>query len=151
MDRDMTISIVSENLKLIRTESNYTQDKMANILGLSKKTLVQVEKGRILLSWTSCIAICALFRESQILQNCLGGDPLEVVELLAHEVDIIPKEKTLGGYVWWKNIKQSSHYKLQQNILSQHFRIIDTENYRLISSFDEDAILTFWDELHKKF
>jgi len=150
MDREYAISLISEKIKLIRTEAGYTQDKMAHILGISKKTLVQIEKGRILTGWTTCIAICALFRESSILQNALGGDPLDVIELLAHDIDILPKEKTMGGHVWWRNIKKNKHYKLQQNMLSQHFRIIDEEDYRLISSFDEVSISEFWDNLNKK-
>ena len=137
MDRDYAINLISEKVKLIRTEANYTQDKMAHILGISKKTLVQIEKGRITTGWTTCIAICALFRESSILQSALGGDPLDVIELLAHDIDILPQEKTLGGHVWWRIIKQNEHYKLQQNILSKHYRIIDEQDYRLISTFDE--------------
>ena len=150
MDREYTINLVSEKIKLIRTEADYTQDKMANILGISKKTLVQIEKGRITTGWTTCIAICALFRESSILQNALGGDPLDVIELLAHDIDIVPQEKTMGGHIWWRNVKKNEHYKLQQNILSQHYRIIDKEDYRLISSLDEDSILEFWNNLNKE-
>ena len=150
MDRDYAINLISEKVKLIRTEANYKQDKMAHILGISKKTLVQIEKGRITTGWTTCIAICALFRESSILQSALGGDPLDVIELLAHDIDILPQEKTLGGHVWWRNIKQNERYKLQQNILSKHYRIIDEQDYRLISTFDEDSIIEFWDNINKK-
>ena len=150
MDRDYAINLISEKVKLIRTEANYTQDKMAHILGISKKTLVQIEKGRITTGWTTCIAICALFRESSVLQSVLGGDALDVIELLAHDIDILPQEKTLGGHVWWRNIKQNERYKLQQNILSKHYRIIDEQDYRLISTFDEDSIIEFWDNINKK-
>ena len=150
MDRDYAINLISEKVKLIRTEANYTQDKMAHILGISKKTLVQIEKGRITTGWTTCIAICALFRESSILQSALGGDPLDVIELLAHDIDILPQEKTLGGHVWWRIIDQNEHYKLQQNILSKHYRIIDEQDYRLISTFDEDSILEFWSNLNNR-
>ena len=149
MDRDYAINLISEKVKLIRTEADYTQDKMAHILGISKKTLVQIEKGRITTGWTTCIAVCALFRESSILQNSLGGDPLDVIELLAHDIDILPQEKTLGGHIWWRNIKKTEYYKLQQNILTQHFRIINEEDYRLISSFDEASFLEYLNKLNK--
>lgn len=143
MDRDFAIDIVSEKLKLIRTENDYTQDKMAEVIGISKKTLVQIEKGRIS-GWTTSVAVCALFRESSILQNAFGGDPLEVIELTAHDVISRPKEKTLGGYIWWRDVKIGNGYRLQQNILSQHFRILDEDNYRLYSSFEEQIILKKW-------
>lgn len=37
MDKDLIIQITSENLKEIRTENQYTQEKMAEILGITKK------------------------------------------------------------------------------------------------------------------
>lgn len=144
MDREMITQIASENLKLIRTENDYTQDRMAEILGISKKTLVQIEKGRILANWTTTIAICALFHNSQTLQNQIGGDPMEVIELTVHDVIISPKEKTMGGYIWWKNIDEHKKHRLQQNHISKHYRILDDENYRLISTFDEEVALDKW-------
>lgn len=39
MDKEKIISIVTEKFKLVRTENNYTQDKMAEVLGISKKHL----------------------------------------------------------------------------------------------------------------
>ena len=144
MDREIIMQIASESLKLIRTENDYTQDKMAELLGISKKTLVQIEKGRILANWTTTIAICALFHQSKILQNQIGGDPMEVIELTVHDVIISPKEKTMGGYIWWKNIEEYKKHRLQQNLLSKHFRILDDENYRLISTFDEQVVMEKW-------
>lgn len=149
MDRQFIMQITSESLKLIRTENDYTQDKMSEILGISKKTLVQIEKGRILANWTTTIAICALFRHSETLQNRIGGDPMEVIELTAHDVIITPKEKTLGGYVWWKNIDEYKKHRLQQNLLSKHYRILDDENYRILSTFDEDVANEKWQAMKK--
>lgn len=149
MNREMITQIVSESLKLIRTENDYTQDKMAEILGISKKTLVQIEKGRILANWTTAIAICALFRNSMTLQNQIGGDPMEVIELTVHDVIVCTKEKTMGGYIWWRDIAEHRGLRLQQNHLSKHFRILDEENYRLISTFDERVALEKWHDIIK--
>lgn len=149
MDRQFIMQITSESLKLIRTENNFTQDKMAEILGISKKTLVQIEKDRTLANWTTTIAICALFRHSPTLQNKIGGDPMEVIELTAHDIIITPKEKTLGGYIWWKNIDEFKNHRLQQNYLSAHYRILDDENYRVLSTFDENAAMEKWNEMKK--
>ncbi|MEO4052356.1 helix-turn-helix domain-containing protein [Solibacillus sp. CAU 1738] len=147
MNREDVILIISEKLKLVRTENDFTQDKMAEILGISKKTLVQIEKGRISAGWTTSVAVCALFRESTILQHTFGGDPMDVIELTAHNVIIRPKEKTMGGYIWWRNVEERDGYKLQQNVLSHHFRILDEEKFRLFSSFDEKAIREKWNSL----
>lgn len=147
MNKEHLIAIASEKLKLVRTENDYTQDKMAEILGISKKTLVQIEKGRISAGWTTTVALFALFRESTILQSILGGDPMEVIELTAHDFILRPKEKTLGGYIWWRNIYEHQGRRLQQNVLSQHFRILDADNYRLYSTFDEAAAIEKWTNL----
>ncbi|MCA1319573.1 helix-turn-helix domain-containing protein [Bacillus tianshenii] len=141
MNQVETIHLISNKLKLIRIEYNYTQDKMAEILGISKKTLVQIEKGRNSASWTLTVAACALFRESEILTSVLGPDPLEVIETIAHEKIDSPKDKTMGGKVWWKEVEVSGKFRLQQNVISQHFRILDDFDFRWYSSFNrEDAV-----------
>ncbi|MDM5249236.1 MULTISPECIES: helix-turn-helix transcriptional regulator [unclassified Lysinibacillus] len=147
MNREQLITLISEKLKLIRTEKDLTQDQMSELLGLSKKTLVQIEKGRTQTGWTTAVAVCALCRESSILQHELGGDPLEVVDLIANNGTLQPKEKTMGGYIWWKNLSEYNGYRLQQNAISQHFRILDTHNYRLLSTFDESIAKREWENI----
>ena len=137
MTRDEIIMQVSEKLRLIRTEAGYTQDKMADIIGVSKKTLVQIEKGRVLANWPTVVSICALFRETETVQFLFGNEPLEVLETVALNGIDLRKTKTLGGRIWWRVLSQKNGYILQQNILSKHFRILDDRNYRIFSSFDE--------------
>jgi len=135
--RDEIIRDVSEKFRLIRVEAGYTQDKMADIIGISKKTLVQIEKGRVRANWSTVIAICALFRETEIVQFLFGNEPLEVLETVAREGIDYRRSKTLGGRVWWRVVSKKNGYILQQNILSKHFRILDKKNFRIFSSFDE--------------
>jgi DNA-binding XRE family transcriptional regulator len=141
------IEVVSKKIKLIRIESNYTQDKMAEVLGISKKTLVQIEKGRIPASWTLIVATCALFRESLTLTSVMGADPLEVIETVAHDRIDKQREKTLGGKVWWKDITLTGSFRLQQNVISLHYRILDQENFRWFSSFSKEEATQRLDEL----
>lgn len=137
MNRGEIIAKVSEKVRLVRTEAGYTQDKMADIIGVSKKTLVQIEKGRIPAGWSTVVTVCALFRETETIQYILGNEPLEVLETIAHEGIDYRKEKTLGGKVWWREIRNKNGFVLQQNILSQHYRILDSDHYRIYSSFHE--------------
>jgi Predicted transcriptional regulators len=44
MGKKQFVKLMDEKLKLIRTEYGLTQDKMALILGISKKTLIEIEK-----------------------------------------------------------------------------------------------------------
>ena len=60
-------------LKAVRKEYGFTQEKMAAVLGISKKTLVEIEKGRSSLGWTGAAAFAAIFRESCILQWAEGS------------------------------------------------------------------------------
>jgi len=147
--RDEIIMQVSEKLRLIRTEAGYTQDKMADIIGVSKKTLVQIEKGRVLANWSTVVSICALFRETEIVIFLFGNEPLEVLETVALNGIDLRKTKTLGGRIWWRVLSQKNGYILQQNILSKHFRILDERNYRIFSSFDEKLSRQRFKELVK--
>ncbi|WP_409253277.1 helix-turn-helix transcriptional regulator [Bacillus sp. SCS-153A] len=147
MTKEELILLVSEKLKMIRTEAGYTQDKMASVIGVSKKTLVQIEKGRMEAGWTTVVAVCALFRNSETLVNSLGGEPLEVIEVVAREDVDYRKEKTLGGKIWWKEINKDGGFILQQNIITHHYRILDEDYYRLFSTFDEQNAKKHMNEL----
>lgn len=149
MERDFIIQIVSENLKILRKESHFTQDKMAEIVGVTKRNIIQIEKGRLLADWTTTIAICAIFRESKTLHSHFGGDPMEIIELTVQDVTIRPQEKTLGGHIMWKNINEHKGFKLQRNLISKHFRILDEENYRLFSTFDVEVAQEMWKDIEK--
>ncbi len=147
LTREEIIYKVSEKIRLIRTEAGYTQDRMAEIIGISKKTLVQIEKGRIEAAWTTVVTVCALFRETETVRFLFGNEPLEVLETIAREGVDYRKEKTLGGKVWWREVNQQDGFILQQNIISNHFRIIDEDHFRLFSSFDEAATIERYHEL----
>lgn len=136
MNKEQVIELISNKTRLIRVEKGYSQEKMAEIIGISKKTLVQIEKGRTLAGWTNIVAICALFRDSEVLQSVLGDEPLEVIETIAHNSVDRPKSKSMGGKVWWKEIAKKGEFRLQQNMLSQHYRILDNQHVRWFSTFD---------------
>ena len=139
MTKDEIIRLISERMRLIRVEVDYTQDKMAEIIGISKKTLVQIEKERNEASWTTVVAVVSLFRETLTVQTLCGGDPLEVIETVSREQIDYRKEKMLGGKMWWNDIISEKGYTLQQNMISQHYRILDDDRYRIFSSLDEDV------------
>jgi DNA-binding XRE family transcriptional regulator len=150
LTRDEIIEKVSDKIRLIRMEAEYTQDKMADIIGLSKKTLVQIEKGRVKAGWSTVVTVCALFRDSETVRYLFGDEPLEVLETIAREDIDIRKEKTLGGKVWWREIEKKSGYILQQNIISQHFRILDDQDFRVFSSFEEESAVLRFQEITQK-
>lgn len=141
MNKNDFIRTVSKHIKLIRVEQQLSQEEMAEILGISKKTLIQIEKERTVANWGTVVTLCALFNDSEILLNEIGDDPVEFVKLLAKEVAYEPKSKTLGGRVWWKQIATDGDYVMQQNVISSHYRILDSNDVRWYSSFDADDAL----------
>ncbi len=142
--------IVSSKLRLLRSEYNFSQDKMAEILGLSKKTLVQIEKNRMLASWTVVVAVCGLFRESEIIKMTIGDDPLEIVEAITFDKVSTPKNVTGGGRMFWKTLLSEKQFRLQKHVLSGHFRVIDGNDKRWVSSFDEQYIYNEFESLLKR-
>ncbi|WP_281864786.1 helix-turn-helix transcriptional regulator [Planomicrobium okeanokoites] len=142
MNQEELIDIVSQKIRLIRLEKELSQEEMAKVLGISKKTLIQIEKGRVAAGWNVVVTCVALFEESEILQNGLGEDSLEVVRLVTFNHIEQPVMRTMGGKIWWKEVEKRGEFKLQQNVVSQHFRIIDDSNYRWFSSFElEEGML----------
>lgn len=125
-------------LKPVRREYGFTQEKMAAALGISKKTLVDIEKGRRTLGWTGAAAFAAIFGASGILQEEFGGETADLVAALAF-ADAPPRyPKTMGGKVWWREVVREGGFRIQQNILSGHYRLLDGEDRRVMASFERE-------------
>lgn len=148
MDRRSVIREISQRMKLIRVEMNYSQDQMAEILGLSKKTLVDIEKGRKNASWAVVVAVCALMPESEVIRGLLGEDPLSYLQVLIRDSIYTPKFRTTGGRIWWNDVETTGSFRMQQNIVSGHYRILDADNYRWFSTFSRDEALKCLAELN---
>ena len=147
MTREELITKVNGRLKLVRTEYGLTQDKMAAILGISKKTLVESEKGRRSLGWTETVALTSIFAHSSILKDALGEDFNEMISALALEGVEISYPPTMGGKVWWREIKSTGGYRIQQNLISNHYRLLDEKDRRLLSSFDLKEVEDYLEDL----
>lgn len=147
MTRESFTAEMDRQMKLVRTEYGFTQEVMARVLGISKKTLVEIEKGRSSLGWTGAVALCAIFSGSQVLSGLLGGEAGDMLQALAFQ-DLRPTyPRTMGGKVWWRTVEKRGPYTIQQNILSQHYRALDGEDGRVCSSFDLEEVRRRLEEL----
>jgi DNA-binding XRE family transcriptional regulator len=135
------VGICDAKVKLVRTEFGFTQEKMANVLGISKKTLVEIEKDRKSLGWTTSVALCSIFNESDILSSSFGGKTTDIIFALAFEGEQPRYTKTLGGKVWWMNTHENKAFIIQQNIISQHYRLLTKDRRRVSSSFKLEDLL----------
>ena len=140
MDRHEFIREMDIHLKLVRTEYGYTQEMMASILGLSKKTLVEIEKGRSSLGWMGAVAFVSLFSDSRILSSLLGGEASDMVKAIAFEGKKPFFFPTMGGKIWWRTIEEEERWIIQQNIISQHYRALDRHNRRISFSLNLEEL-----------
>lgn len=148
MTRDYFVSEMNRHVKLVRTEYGFTQDVMAKVLGISKKTLVEIEKGRSSIGWTGAVALCSIFSDSQVLSGLLGGEAGDMIRALAFQNLKPVYPKTMGGKVWWRFVETVGPYTIQQNLISQHYRALDREDGRVCSSFDLEQIRSYLNNLN---
>ena len=64
-----------------------------------------------------------------------------MVEALAFAEAEPQYPKTMGGRVWWREIWKEKWYRIQQNVVSGHFRLLDRENRRLMASFTLERVM----------
>ena len=140
MNKQEFIDIMDEKLKLVGTEYSLTQDKMAAVMGMSKKTLVEIEKGRKSLGWSGAVVLASLFSASTVLQDSMGGELSDMVAALAFDNIEVKYPKTMGGKVWWKTVEEKNGYRIQQNMVSRHYRLLDPDDNRIIASFDPETV-----------
>lgn len=136
MDKQSFTDLLQSKFKMVRIEAGYTQDTMAQTIGLSKKTLVQIEKERVLPNWTTCISLCALFRDSEVLQTTLGGDPLEVIQVISRGACAYPQNDSMDE-LWWETKQEENDITLQFNKISNLYRVIDQNNQPVFGSNKE--------------
>ncbi len=140
MTREEFTKQMDSRLKLVRTEFGLTQEKMALALGISKKTLVEIEKGRRTLGWTGAVACGTIFGASTILQNDFGGELTDLLRSLGLD-DLSPAyPQTMGGKVWWSYVEGKDGWRIQKNLISGHYRLLDPNDGRVLSSFDRDTV-----------
>lgn len=135
MEKRDFVSICDAKVKLVRAEHSLSQDKMALMLGISKKTLVEIEKGRSSLGWTGSVALCTIFANSEVIADVFGGKPSDIILALAWEGSEPLYPQASRGRVWWQTILENEQYTIQQNILSQHYRLLTADGRRIASSF----------------
>jgi len=137
--REGFITTCDLKVRLVRAEADLTQEEMAYALGISKKTLVDIEKGRRSLGWTGSAALCAVFPQSNVLSSAFGGSPQEMIPGLARTGQ--PVNAVQGGNPWWETVASNDRFTIEQNVISQHYRLLDHDRTRVAASFDIDDLI----------
>ncbi len=150
MTQEEFTNMMSAKIKLIRTEYGLTQETMCDILGISKKSLVETEKGRRRLSWSEAALAASIFDKSEIVQNAFGGEASDIIRAIAFGHRDVKYPPTMGGKIWWRRISSKGGYVIQQNVVSGHYRLLDSNDCRLMSSFDRKEVEEYRDSLGDK-
>lgn len=59
------ITRMSENLTLLRTSINLTQEDLAEMIGLSRFTLIAIEKKQRTMTWNTFLSLLLVFRANE--------------------------------------------------------------------------------------
>lgn len=114
---------------------------MAHELGISKKTLVGIEKGRSSLGWTGSAALCLLFGDSETLRRGLACDPARAAAALrlhsppaGVRVDTVAASPPPGegSSPLWRAVGQLGRFRAEQNVISEHYRLVDGSGRRVL-------------------
>lgn len=134
MTREAFIALCDRKEKLVRHEVGYSQQQMSTILGLSKKTLVQIEKWRASLGWQGAVTLCVLFRATREITLTFGPD----VELLIRTLGDKPhafEAPFISPHAVWNPILKTGDRVIEQNSASQLYRLQENGE-TLAASFD---------------
>lgn len=91
MTKESFIEIVSKQLRTIRLEYHLSQASFSEMIGITKKTLVQIEKERTLASWSVCVTSVLLFENTETIKDMLGENPKQIIESILFEGVMTPK------------------------------------------------------------
>ncbi|BCU52659.1 DNA-binding XRE family transcriptional regulator [Staphylococcus auricularis] len=149
MDRQSFTDLIQTKFKMVRIEAGYTQDTMAQTIGLSKKTLVQIEKERVLPNWTTCVSICALFRDSDVLNSTFGCDPLEMVQTISRSHCAYPNHPTTSD-IYWNTVESRNGYILQSNKVSEIYRVLDEDKQPIFGTSKLREAETYFNRISKE-
>lgn len=136
--RAQFVATCDAKLRLVRSEAGLTQEDMAYAIGISKKTLVDIEKQRRTLGWAGAVALCAVFPDSGVLQAAFGDDPSPMIRALARTVPVTPAP---AANIWWETVAENDRFVIEQNTVSQHYRLLTASRRRVAASFDIDDLI----------
>lgn len=137
MTRKAFITLCDRKEKLVRNEVGYSQQQMSAILGLSKKTLVQIEKWRASLGWQGAVTLCVLFQNTREITLTFGPDIDLLLRALGGEDTF--RTPFSSPHAVWTPILETGGKVIEQNTASQLYRL--RENGQTITaSFDLAAL-----------
>ncbi len=133
MTRESFISLCDRKEKLVRNELGYSQEKMSTLLGVSKKTLVEIEKWRSSLGWQGAVTLCVLFQNTREITLTFGTDVPALLRALTEDAAYLQPEES--PHSRWVTVLELGDKTIEQNTASQLYRLRQ-EGETLASAFE---------------
>lgn len=133
MTREAFIALCDRKEKLVRNELGYSQEKMSSLLGVSKKTLVEIEKWRSSLGWQGAVTLCTLFANTREITLAFGTDIPAFLRAMTEDAAYL--EPVNSPYAIWNTILQLDGVTIEQNTASQLYRL-RADGKTLAASFE---------------
>ena len=133
MTRESFIALCDRKEKLVRNELGYSQEKMSTLLGISKKTLVEIEKWRSSLGWQGAVTLCTLFQNTRGITLTFGSDIPALLRALTEDAAYL--QPVESPYAAWVPILELDGKTIEQNAASQLYRL-RAEGETLAASFE---------------
>ncbi len=144
MTREAFILLCDRKEKLVRNELGLSQEKMSALLGLSKKTLVEIEKWRSSLGWQGAVTLCTLFQNTREIALTFGTDIPALLRAMSEGAAYL--QPVQSPYAVWNPILQLGSRTIEQDSASQLYRLREGEQL-LASSFELAELRKFADNL----
>lgn len=80
--REKVTANMADNLAMLRTKLGLTQEQLANLIGVSRHTIMQVENKKIKLSWNTFLSLLLIF-----IKNPETDKLLNILEIYTEELN----------------------------------------------------------------
>lgn len=80
--REKVTANMADNLAMLRTKLGLTQVQLANLIGISRHTIMQVENKKVKLSWNTFLSLLLVF-----IKNPETDRLLNILEIYTDELD----------------------------------------------------------------
>jgi DNA-binding XRE family transcriptional regulator len=71
INKENLIEIMAENLIILRTKLRLTQTELANKVGISRQTIMNIENNKRLMTWNVFVGLLCVFREDRYTSSLI--------------------------------------------------------------------------------
>lgn len=139
LDKDLLIKNMTDNLPMLRTRLDLSQEELANKIGLSRSTVFAMESHRSKMTWNTFLSLVLLFIKNKETNKLLG-----VLEIYTDELNDFLKENVNNNQSQTEILDESVLSKLDDKALVNVKKLI-IEEYARCNSASKDDVIKFFE------